>query len=214
MQSHAKPVATTSLSRALVITALGALLAGCITTTTGPSQEVAEGPWAMPSPVLQRNIDKHLELLPYLQTLQQFQTEITFFVEMGEPSYPAMLDLVENGDSKASGIALAVLASSGDVRLVPYLHAIPWPKENEQLARYERARCLVSLGDWEPMGILVAGLRDEELWARAQSFKALRKVTNHNFGYQPQEEDVEIRDAAASRWDDWYEGIQSDALRK
>ena len=72
----------------------------------------------------------------------------------------------------------------------------------------------MSLGDWEPMGILLSGLRDEKLWSRALTFKALRKVTNHTFGYQPQEEDREIREAAASRWDEWYEGIQTDALRQ
>lgn len=214
MYPHALRPTATSMSRALVSAALGALLAGCITTTTGPNREVSEGPWIEPSPVLQRAIDSHLELLPYLQTLRQFQTEIMFFVGMGEPSYPAMLDLVENGDQKVAGIALAVLASTGDVRLVPYLQKIPWPAQDERLARYERARAHVSLGDWEPMGILVSGLRDDQLWARAQSFKALRKVTNRSFGYQPQEEDVQIREAAASRWEEWYEGIQADAMRK
>lgn len=213
MLPHTHKFILASISRSLALGALGALLAGCITTTDGPSQEVPEGPWVMPSPLLQSNIDRHLELLPYLQSLSQFQAEIGFFVKVGEPGYPAMLDLIENGGTKTAGIALSVISSTGDVRLVPYLKKIPWPAEDQRLARYERARCHVSLGDWAPMDILLEGLRDEGLWPRALTFKTLRKVTNHTFGYRPQEEDRAIRDAAASRWDEWYEGIQADALR-
>ncbi len=213
MLPHARTLTTTRLFPALVISALGAMLGGCITTTDGPSQEVAEGPWVEPSPMLQSSIDRHLELLPYLQSLSQFQAELTFFVNLGEPGYPAMLDLIEEGETKTAGIALAVLSSIADVRVIPYLQKIPWPPEDSPRARYERARCHVSLGDWEPMGILLEGLRDEQLWPRALSFQALRKVTNHTFGYQPQEQDVSVREAAASRWDDWYAGIQADTLR-
>ena len=214
MLPHARTLSTTRMSRALVLSVLGVLLAGCITTSSSPTREVSEGPWIEPSPVLQASIDSHLELLPYLQSLRQFQTEITFFVNMGEPCYPAMLDLIEKGEQKTAGIALAILSSTGDVRLVPHLQKIPWPAEDQSLARYERARCHVLLGDWEPMGILLTGLRDEKLWSRALTFKALRKVTNHTFGYYPQEEDPEVREAAALLWDEWYEGIQGDALRQ
>jgi hypothetical protein len=214
MLPQTRTLTTTSMSRALVLTALGALLAGCITTSTGPHQDIAEGPWVEPSPTLQIEIERHAELFPYLQKLQQFQNEILYFVQVGEPAYPVMLDLVENGDEKSAGIALAVLSSTGDVRLVPYLQKIPWPDKDDTEARYERARCLVSLGDWEPMAILVAGLRDEELWSRALSFKALRQATNQTFDYLPQENDLEIREAAVVRWDEWLGGLDIDPLRK
>ena len=91
---------------------------------------------------------------------------------------------------------------------------IPWPPADSPRARYERARCHVSLGDWEPMGILLEGLRDEQLWPRALSFKALRTATNQTFDYKPQEDDLAVREAATARWEDWLHGLDIDPLRK
>lgn len=172
--------------------------------------------WIQASPNLEREIEQHIAQVPYLQKPDDFLREVDWFVRVGEPAYETLLDVVRDPDPKVAGFALTVFAAKGDARVVPHLASIPWPEggtqEQNQL-RYERARCHVKLGDWEPMSILVEGLDDENLWNRAQCFKALRDETGVTFDYHPRLEGAE-REASLVRWRAWLVERNLDPLQK
>ena len=172
---------------------------------------MVESAWIAPSPILEREIEEHAARLPYLQKIDDFRNEITWFVQVGEPAYPTLLDCVRNEDPKVAGAALAALAASGDARVISHLEEIPWPSDPDPKLRYERARCHVKLGDWGPMGILVGGLEDPDLWNRALCFKALKDETNHSFDYHPRLEGAE-REASVAAWREWLAERDLDSM--
>lgn len=158
--------------------------------------------WIQASPILQREIDDHAATIPYLQKVEEFGDEVAWFVRVGEPAYPTLFELARDPDEKVAGFALAVFAARGDARVVPSLDEIPWPAQDQHKLRYERARCHVKLGDWKPIGILVDGLDDPDLWSRAQCFKALSQETGKTFDYHPKTVGPERAEAIA-RWRAW-----------
>lgn len=199
---------------------LALALLGCSSTPEAPAKASARPgrpaiTWIEASPVLQREIEEHVAQVPYLQKPDDFLREVDWFVRVGEPAYETLLDVARDADPKVAGFALTVFAARGDARLVPHLAEIPWPAgdspEQVQL-RYERARCHVKLGDWEPMSILVDGLGDENLWNRAQCFKALRDETGQTFDYHPRLEGAE-RAASIARWREWLVARKLDPLQ-
>ena len=198
----------------LTVSLAAALVAGCSSSparsSTGPSGDRPDR-WIQASPILQGQIDDHAERLPYLQKIEDFRDEIAWFVQVGEPAYPTLLYLAEDEDPKVAGTALAALAGSADSRLVPFLAEIPWPAEDQPKLRYERARCHVKLGDWQPMGVLVEGLDDPDLWNRALCFKALRDETNQTFDYHPRLEGEE-REASLAQWRAWLDQRSLDPM--
>ena len=196
-------------------------LLGCSSSPEGPTKasvasEAPEANWIQASPSLERQIEEHMAQVPYLQQPDDFLREVDWFVRVGEPAYETLLDVVRDPDPKVAGFALTVFAARGDARVVPHLASIPWPDggtiEQNQL-RYERARCHVKLGDWEPMSILVEGLDDENLWNRAQCFKALRDETSLTFDYHPRLEATE-RQGAILRWREWLVERNLDPLQQ
>lgn len=193
-----------------VLTLALALLAACGSTRESV-RPAHEGPWIQPSPDFERRIDKHAGRLPYLQSLEDFTTEIRWFVGAGEPAYEILLELAGSDDPKVAGTAFAALGSSGDARLVLHLEEIPWPAEDRSRLRYERARCHTKLGDWSHVDVLIEGLRDGNLWSRSLCFKALRDATGETFDYHPQEE-PEAREEAVARWEKWADRREGDEL--
>lgn len=197
-----------------------ALLA-CTSSPESPTKgsvrsRAPESDWIQASPNLEREIEEHVAQVPYLQKPDDFLREVDWFVRVGEPAYETLLDVVRDSDPKVAGFALTVFAARGDARVVPHLAAIPWPEgdsPDQVQLRYERARCHVKLGDWEPMAILVDGLDDENLWNRAQCFKALRDETGHTFDYHPRLEAVE-REEPIRRWREWLAERDLDPLQQ
>lgn len=200
---------------------LALALLGCSSSSERPSKASArpdepEMTWIEASPSLEREIEDHVAQVAYLQKPDDFLREVDWFVRVGEPAYETLLDVARDPEPKVSGFALTVFAARGDARVVPHLARIPWPEgdsPDQVQQRYERARCHVKLGDWEPMSILVDGLGDEELWNRAQCFKALRDETSLTFGYHPRLEGEE-RAASIARWREWLVARNLDPLQQ
>lgn len=192
----------------LSLLSLVALAAGCGSTKASTAPDDA---WIEPSVSFQRQIDEQAARVPYLQRPEDFVDVIGFFVQAGEAAYPTLLELAAAEDPRAASTALAALGESRDARLVAHIRAIPWPPESERKLRYERARCLVKLGDWSPIELLVDGLEDDELLPRAQCFKALHQATNETFDYHPQGPEEE-RAAAVGRWRAWLAERELDGL--
>lgn len=199
---------TTRIFPALILLAFSAC------TTTNESVRVAhDGPWIQPSVDFERQIEQHAARLPYLQKLEDFVAEIQWFVGAGEPAYEALLELAASEDTKVAGTALAAMGGTGDARLVPHLDQIPWPSEDAQRLRYERARCHMKLGDWRYVSVLIEGLSDEDLYARSLCFKALKDGTGESFEYHPQLE-AGVREASVQRWADWAERRELDSMNE
>jgi len=190
-----------------------ALFAVACSTTSGSTRAAHQGPWIQPSADFQRQMDQHAARLPYLQKLDDFVAEIQWFVGAGEPAYGTLLELAACEDTKVSGAALAALGSMNDARLVPHLEAIPWPAEDQARACYERARCHMKLGDWSHVDVLIAGLGDEDLYARSLCFRALHQATGESFGYHPKAE-VAVREASRARWSEWAARVDGDELQE
>ncbi len=192
---------------------IGALLITACGSTSSSVRTANEGPWIAPSPEFSRQIDQHAARLPYLQQLEDFVTEIHWFIGAGEPAYETLLELAASDDTKVAGTALTALSGSNDARLVPYLTEMPWPDgEGQQRLRYERARCHMKLGDWSHVGELIEGLGDENLYARSLCFKSLREATGETFDYHPQAE-TEAREASIEQWQVWAEKVDGDELQ-
>ena len=93
----------------------------------------------------------------------------------------------------------------------PFVRALEMQADGGRHLEYERARCLVKLGDWDDLPLLVSGLRDEGLMCRAQCFKALREATHLSHGFYPQGEEDE-REAAVQAWEAWLADRASDEI--
>jgi hypothetical protein len=190
------------------------LLSTSCAGTKGSTRPANDGPWLAGSPEFQRQIERHAARLPYLQRLEEFMEEITWFVRAGEPAYGTLLELAASEDTKVAGTALTALGGSGDARLVPYMNKIPWPEgEGTERLAYERARAHVRLGDWSRLDVLIQGLSDDNLYARSLCFKALRDATGEGFAYHPQSE-ADVREASITRWQGWNERRSGDLIQR
>lgn len=188
------------------------LALGACSTTEGSVRAIPEGPWIQPSVDFQRQIDQHAARMPYLQKLDEFVEEIRWFIVAGEPAYATLLGLAAGEDSKVAGTALAAIGGSNDSRLVPMLDGIPWPPADQPRLRYERARCHMKLGDWSYIDELIAGLGDEDLYARSLCFKALREGSGETFEYHPKAS-TEEREVSSKLWREWSARISTDSLQ-
>jgi hypothetical protein len=189
----------------------GALGGGCATTTHASVESGGETHWLEPTPLLRQQITSEAQRLPWTHGLERVEL-IRWFGKVGEPAYPALLELVSDPREDVAGAALAALGSTRDSRLVAPLRAIPWPKEakDHDLA-LERARTLVRLGDWDMMPVLIEGLSDERLVTRALCSQALFEATNERFDFDPRAE-PEARAAAVARWQSWWSARASDPI--
>lgn len=187
--------------------ALALLLASCVTTTDGqPAREsVNTSPWMQPSAVLKAQIADQLERLPWTHGAERVE-QIRWLAGVGEAGYAQILPVCADPRPDVAGSALAALGATGDSRLVEPLRNLDWPADGtlDKGLRFERARTYVRLGDWSQLRVLVAGLRDEELWTRAWCSQALFETTKQRFGFEPKAS-AEEREPAVQRWEQWLE---------
>ena len=156
----------------------------------------------MASPTFQREIDDQVQRVPYLNQPEEILGVLEFFVAAGEAAYPQLLEMAVSEDPRVAGTAFAALGSTRDQRLVPHILEIPEPPESSAMLRYEWARCLLKLGDWSQLAVLIDGLENEELIARAQCYKALNRATRQSFDYHPQA-GLDERQRAVAEWRAW-----------
>lgn len=192
---------------------LATLLASCSSTSSSVQSDLRgrSDQWLEPSPQLRSQIDDASQRLPWTHGLERVDL-IQWFAQVGEPAYPALLELAQDPRKDVSGAALAALGATRDSRLVEPLRALPWPdsQENRDLS-LERARTLVRLGDWEMLPVLIEGLRDERLVTRALCAQALYEATHERFDYDPRAE-ADQREAAVLRWESWWSARTGDPL--
>jgi len=186
-------------------------LVGC-TSTDGRGDMVAssEGPWIQASPILLQQIDDEAARLPWTHGFERLE-QIRWFASVGEPAYPALLELAADPRDEVAAAALASLGATMDRRLVPYLRNLPWSPDRSLDLRLERARSLVRLGDWKEIPTLIEGLSDERVYTRSLCAEALREATHEQKGYDPRASE-ELRRTAIDRWREWWLSRNSEGL--
>jgi HEAT repeat protein len=198
------------ISRSLLLALSSLLLAACTTTGTGSiSPAQTDSVWVQPTPQFRRKLLEQAERVPYIQRTEEMVEVIRFFVQARESAYDLLLGMAATSNSKVVGTALAALGETRDERLAPYVAALELRAEGGRQLQYERARCLVKLGDWAELPVLVSGLRDDELWYRALCAKALRDATHLSQGFDP-DGDEEEREVAAQAWEAWLVARETD----
>lgn len=191
--------------------ALATLAGACASTHSSVPVGPAAGPWLRPSAALQQQIDRRAAKVPWTNLFQDQVELIQWFASVGEPAYPTLLDMAQDDRTLVAGTAFAALGATRDPRLVEHVRALPRPAADQLDLRYERARCLLLLGDWSELPVLVEGLRDERPYARALCAKALRGATHEDFAFDPKGE-PEVREGAVVQWEAWWQARSADLL--
>jgi hypothetical protein len=162
-----------------------------------------DSPWLKPSPILQQQIDAEAQRLPWCRGVELME-KIHWFGTVGEPAYEVLLELAASDSDQVASAALAALSISSDSRLVPYIReAVVIGPETTEVIRLERARTLVSLGDWSELPVLVKGLRSENAITRTLCRDALLEATNQTFDFDPRGDEQE-RERAVQAWERWW----------
>jgi hypothetical protein len=195
-------------TKILAVLSLTASVA-CATTDSGASGG-PDGGWLEPSPILKQQIEDQIARLPWTHGLDRVD-QIEWFARVGEPAYSRLLELCADPRPDVAAAAVASLGASGDSRLVEPLHSVEWAQPTDRELTFERARALLRLGDYGEIGVLIDGLEDETLWARAWCLQSLREATNQDLGFDPKGE-PEARAAAIARWREWRLSRQREAI--
>jgi hypothetical protein len=198
-------------SKLVGVLVFGAFVSGCVTSTTArPSRKVSDSPWLEPSPVLAQQIEDQAKRLPWTHGVERVEL-IAWFANAGEPAYGRLLELACDPSPDVAGSALAALGATGDKRLVEPLRDLPWPKPLDPTVEFERARTLTRLGDWNDIGVLIRGLRSDDVLTRTLCAQALNDATGEKFGYDPRGNELE-REAAAKTWSEWLARRQGEGI--
>jgi len=160
-------------------------------------------PWLTPSPLLKGKIDANARRMPWTHGMERVGL-IRWFSEVGEPAYPALLELCQDSRPDVAGAALGALGATGDTRLVEELHGLPWPGEESVELRLERARALMRLGDFSMATHMIGGLSHERLLIRALCSQSLYEATGNRFGFDPSASEHDRADSIAL-WNEWWE---------
>ena len=156
-------------------------------------------------------MEQRAERMPWVHGIEEQVEMIQWWAEKGELAYSRLLLMAGDGRAMVADLALSALATSRDGRLVEPLRQIPWPAETQVDLNYSRARTHLRLGDWKYVSVLVDGLEDERLLARAMCFRTLRGATKIDLGFVPKEA-VEARSTAVGRWREWVAARSGDTL--
>jgi len=206
-----KPSRAFRLSRLRFLSGVLLVAASCSSTssTLGPGK--TDGPWLVPSPTLQSQIDENAKRMPWTHGVERVQL-IQWFAGIGEPAYPTLLKMIEDPRADVAGSAYAALGATRDARLVDAIHAVPASAGGGDVdLKYERARTLLRLGDYSVVPQLISGLRDERSLTRALCSQALIEATHENFQFDPRGEEP-AREEAVRPWETWWNDRQGDPL--
>jgi hypothetical protein len=152
--------------------------------------------------MLQDKIEANARRMPWTHGMERVEL-VRWFSQVGEPAYPALLELCNDTRPDVAGAALGALGATGDSRLVEELHALPWPSEDCIELRLERARALMRLGDFSMVEHMIGGLSHERLLIRALCSQSLYEATGRRFGFDPSASDGDRREAV-TRWSEWW----------
>jgi hypothetical protein len=187
------------------------LAASCSSTSKSLPPGKTDGPWLVPSPTLQSQIDENAKRMPWTHGVERIQL-IQWFAGIGEPAYTTLLKMIADPRPDVAGSAYAALGATRDSRLVEPIRAVPAAASGEDVdVKYERARTLLRLGDYSVVPELIAGLRDDRQFSRALCSQALIEATHENFQFDPRGEEP-AREEAVKKWESWWNSRQSDPL--
>lgn len=202
---------TTRRTITAVLLGAACVLSACRTSRAPTNHEVHDGPWLMPSPILQEQLEDEAQRLPWTHGFERLE-QIRWFALVGEPAYETLLELALDPRQDVASAALAALGETNDRRLVPFIHRLDWSEERlSGDLGLERARTLLRLGDWSEIPTLIAGLSDERLYTRSLCLEALKGATGQTLGYDPRAEVVD-RDRAVDSWRVWWNARAGEGL--
>lgn len=188
------------------------ILGACASNGTHDKQLIAsENGWLKPTPLLNQRIEDEATRLPWTHGFERLES-IRWFASVGEPAYPALLELAMHEREDVAAAALAAMGATRDSRLVQHIHDLPWPEgiANTDLG-LERARTLLRLGDWGGIPNLIHGLEDERLYTRSLCLEALVEATGEDHGYDPRATEQK-RVQAVNRWRTWWRARTAEGL--
>ena len=207
---HETPIRT-SLGL-LALTAFLSVAAACSSTKDTASSNAEYGVWTEPTADLARQIEARALQVSVISSPSEYVELSDWFQTVGEPAYPRLLEMIEMGDTRQRSFALSVVSVLRDRRLIAPLKAVmPEAALEMKTHRYEYARALATMGDYEMLPSLIDGLQDEDQFLRALANQTLSEVTNNVVPYSasaPREE----RQVAVEAWRSWYQTQQEDAL--
>ena len=177
----------------------------------GLERAVRHGVAAPRPPTCRSRINRHAEKVAWTNVFEEQIELIQWFTATGEPAYPTLLHMAKDPRPLVAGTALAALGATRDARLVDHVRDLPYPSGDEPDMAYERARCLMMLGDWSELPVLIDGLRDERAYTRAVCARSLREATREDFGFDAKAEEAE-REEAIAKWEEWWTTRSSDPL--
>lgn len=196
-------------NRTIACVALALLLApACATTESNTAASNVH--WLEPSPLLKQKIDDAVARLPWTHGVERVE-QIQWLAGIGEPAYDTLIELCADSRPDVAASAVAALGATGDSRLVEPLRKVEWATADDRALEYEKARAFARLGDWSRVDLLIAGLEDETLWARAWSVQALREATGQDFGFDPKAE-PDQRAEAVAKWKAWSSSRKGEGI--
>jgi HEAT repeat protein len=187
--------------RTFACIALASLFASACVTTDDHRHPASNSRWLEPSSTLRAKLDDEIARLPWTHGIERVE-QIQWLAGVGEPAYDALLELCEDPRPDVAASAVAALGATGDSRLVEPLHAVEWTAPSDRALEFEQARAFARLGDWSRVDVLIGGLEDDTMWARAWSIQALREVTGQDLGFDPKG-DAQQRAASVVKWRAW-----------
>jgi len=193
---------------------LSVCLAACTTTSSNKVRDTSDfddSPWVQAAPLLAQQIQDEAARMPYSHGFDRLE-QIRWFAALGEPAYDTLLEVAIDPRDDVAAAGIAALGATLDSRLVPYIHELKWSDERMQGdLGLERARCLVRLGDWSAIPVLIDGLEDERLFTRSLCLEALRDATRETHGFDPRAEKSQ-RDKGVATWRQWWAARSGEGL--
>lgn len=189
--------------------------ASCSSTTKGSASargSDADTEWLEPSPALKRDIQLKAMEVEVIQTPDDFVRLSDWFQHVGEPAYPKLLEMVGSGDARARSFAMSVISAMRDPRLLdPFREAVSLDDLRSDNHRYDYARAILSMGDFDGAPILIGGLEDPNPQKRALAYRALGRSTNTGIGFDPHGSEEERAESIA-KWRRWWAEVNSDPM--
>jgi hypothetical protein len=193
------------MMRTLVLSSLVLGLCGC--GTTRPTSEFSE-----PNTILKDEVDRRINQIPF-QHRDELLNSMVWLVGVGESAVPQLIVALDHTDPKVRSSAVWCVGRIGDRRVIPYLKQHN-QREHDPIVRLESSRTLLWLGDYTQVPVLIEGLESDRTHVRYLCHEALRADTGRDFGYDHRVENTSERQAAVSRWREWWHQQQTGGAQR
>ncbi|MEM9383165.1 MAG: hypothetical protein AAGB93_24665, partial [Planctomycetota bacterium] len=163
---HETPIRT-SLGLLALTALLSVVAPACSSTKSRSGSNGDYGVWTEPTADLARQIELRAMRVSVIASPDEYVELSDWFQSVGEPAYPRLLEMIDTGDMRQRSFALSMMYGLRDRRLVEPLKAVmPAEALEVQGHRYEYARALAAMGDFEMLPELIDGLQDDDRMVR------------------------------------------------